>query len=62
MIVTLTIQDKIIAGRIVSDKNVSIPGYLQGLKQAMIEEFEDIINDEIPVFFCQDLRYEFAEN
>ena len=44
MIVLMTVADKVIEARVIPLKNVQIAGYLEGLKQDMIEQNEDIID------------------
>ena len=56
MIVLMTVADKVIEARVIPLKNVQIAGYLEGLKQDMIEQNEDIIDftKEKPEFRLED--------
>ena len=44
MLVSLIVDGKAVDNRLIPDRNFKIPGYLEGLKQAIIEENEDIID------------------
>lgn len=52
MLIVLRLADKVLEARIVSERNLNIGGYLEGLKNDMIEANEDILDlsDEEPIF------------
>ena len=42
-IITLKVDNEVIASRIFKDYNLNIPGYVEGLKKDIIEEHEEVI-------------------
>jgi hypothetical protein len=52
MLIVLKLADKILEARVVSERNLDIGGYLEGLKNDMIEANEDTLDlsGEEPIF------------